>query len=106
MTTRYTLLPAEATILARFDQSDVIATGPWARGYGSVPHRAVIRDLGDELVVHDQIIGDSGKVYYHEGDYFFKESLESGTFLENILVTFDRRIRRHHHLPILRGNKP
>jgi hypothetical protein len=100
MNTVVYLLPDEAARLARLDQCDVIATGPWRKGETSLPHRAVIRDLGNTYVVHNQIIGDSegGTAYYAQGTYVHKDDFADR--LDVALVEFDKRIRRHHNLPV------
>ena len=50
----------------------VIAASPMIQGGGELPHRVVIRDLGDQYVVHTQIFDGVQKPYFHQGDYFVK----------------------------------
>jgi len=50
----------------------IIATSPMVQGSGEVPHRIVIRDLGDQYVVHTQIFDGTQKPYFLAGDYFRK----------------------------------
>ena len=39
---------------------------------GLLPYRIVIRDLGDQHVVHTQVLEPGKKPRYHQGDYFPK----------------------------------
>jgi hypothetical protein len=39
---------------------------------GLLPYRVVIRDLGDEHVVHTQVLEPGRAHWYHQGDYFKK----------------------------------
>lgn len=97
METLYKLTERERDTISNLDQSDVIAAGPWRKGAMTLAHRVVIRDLADdEYVVHTQIIGDS-KAYYEHGTYV--HCGDPAGRLEDALVEFDKRIRRHHNLP-------
>lgn len=93
--TLYALTDSEKDILSRLDQSDVIATGPWRKGDGTMPHRAVIRDLGGLLVVHNQIVGES-TAFYAQGAYLHHVS--GVNTLEVALDRFNDRVRKHHHI--------
>ena len=99
MTTLYTLTDGDRDTLSNLDQTDVIATGPWAKGEASLPHRAVIREVGNQFIVHNQIIGDgeSGSAHYSNGTYIHKA--DGNNQLEVALAAFDKRVRRHHNLP-------
>jgi hypothetical protein len=50
----------------------IIAASPMVQGSCESPHRIVIRDLGDQYVVHTQIHDGVQKPYFHQGDYFVK----------------------------------
>jgi hypothetical protein len=50
----------------------IIAASPMVQGSCESPHRIVIRDLGDQYVVHMQIFDDAQKPYFDQGDYFTK----------------------------------
>ena len=50
----------------------IIAASPMVQGSCECPHRIVIRDLGDQYVVHMQIFDGAQKPYFHQGDYFVK----------------------------------
>ena len=50
----------------------IIAASPMVQGPCECPHRIVIRDLGDQYVVHTQIFDGVQKPYFHQGDYFVK----------------------------------
>ena len=50
----------------------IIAASPMVQGSCECPHRIVIRDLGDQYVVHMQIFDGVQKPYFHQGDYFVK----------------------------------
>ena len=41
---------------------------------GLLPYRIVIRDLGDQHVVHTQVLESGKKPWYHQGDYFPKRN--------------------------------
>ena len=50
----------------------IIAASPMVQGSCESPHRIVIRDLGDQYVVHMQIFDGVQKPYFYQGDYFVK----------------------------------
>ena len=50
----------------------IIASSPMVQGLCECPHRIVIRDLGDQYVVHMQIFDGVQKPYFYQGDYFVK----------------------------------
>jgi hypothetical protein len=51
---------------------DIIAASPIIREPGLLPRRIVIRDLGNQYVVHMQVLEPGTKPWYHQGDYFRK----------------------------------
>ena len=55
-------------------ESRIIAASPVVHETGLLPYRIVIRDLGDQYVVHTGVIEPKKKPWYHHGDYFPKES--------------------------------
>jgi hypothetical protein len=50
----------------------IIAASPMVQGLCECPHRIVIRDLGDQYVVHMQIFDGVQEPYFYQGDYFTK----------------------------------
>ncbi len=52
----------------------IVAASPVVHEPGLLPYRVVIRDLGDELVVHTEVLEPGKKPWYHQGDYFPKRS--------------------------------
>ena len=50
----------------------IVAASPMFQGGSEVPHRIVIRDLGNTYVVHTQVYDGVQKPYFHQGDYFVK----------------------------------
>jgi hypothetical protein len=50
----------------------IISASPMFQGPAESPHRIVIRDLGDQYVVHTQIFDGVQEPYFHQGDYFVK----------------------------------
>ena len=61
--------PGEAMINQRNEDPEIVAASPVVREPGMLPHRIVIRDLGDQHVVHTEVL-EPGKVpWYHQGDY-------------------------------------
>jgi hypothetical protein len=50
----------------------IISASPMFQGPAECPHRIVIRDLGNQYVVHTQIFDGVQKPYFHQGDYFAK----------------------------------
>ena len=65
-----------------------------------LPYRIVIRDLGDQHVVHTQVFEPGKEPWYHQGDYFPKRtdapaSEESdATALRKAWARFEERARR------------
>jgi hypothetical protein len=67
---------------------------------GLLPHRIVIRDLGDRHVVHTEVFEPGMKPWYHQGDYFPNRN-GAGTggesdveALRDARVCFEERTRR------------
>jgi hypothetical protein len=54
------------------DESRIIAASPVVHESGMLPYRIVIRDLGDQLVVHTEVFEPGEEPWYHQGDYFPK----------------------------------
>ncbi len=50
----------------------IVAASPVAHESGMLPCRIVIRDLGDQHVVHTQVFEVGKEPWYHQGDYFPK----------------------------------
>jgi hypothetical protein len=50
----------------------IIAASPMVQGSCECPHRIVIRDLGNQYVVHTQVFDGVQKPWFHQGDYFTK----------------------------------
>lgn len=52
----------------------IIASSPFVAGEMTIPHRAVLRDLGREYVVHTQCVPAEGQgnIFFHGGHYFPK----------------------------------
>ncbi len=64
-------MPKSAFPLDTHDPT-IIASSPMVQGSCECPHRIVIRDLGDQYVVHMQIFDGVQKPYFYQGDYFTK----------------------------------
>ena len=56
------------------DEDDIIAMSPLIVEPGTIPHRIVIRDLGEKFVVHTQCREVGRQPWYHNGDYFYKSN--------------------------------
>ena len=84
----------------------VIAASPMVKGSCEVPHRIVIRDLGDKYFVHMQIFDGAQKPYFHQGDYFTKTN-DSAPIAHapaaeapcKAWARFEERVRRTLQLP-------
>ncbi len=50
---------------------------------GTLPYRIVIRDLGDQHVVHTQVLEPGREPWYHQGDYFAKLGDAPGVILQS-----------------------
>lgn len=78
----------------------IIATSPMIFDDGP-PHRIVIRDLGNEFVVHTQIVElEFPRPRYTDGDYYnkavpgFAPTASERTALQKAYCCFDRRARK------------
>ncbi len=60
----------------------IIAASRVVHEPGLLPYRVVIRDLGDEHVVHTQVLEPGTEPWYHQGDYFKKWS-DAATAVES-----------------------
>jgi hypothetical protein len=84
----------------RRDNSCIVASSPIVRDRGVLPFRIVIRDLGDQFVVHTEVLESDKKPWYHQGDYFSKRNdaataVESGAFaICKAWARFEERARR------------
>jgi hypothetical protein len=56
----------------RAEASRIISASPVVHESGMLPDRIVIRDLGDQLVVHTEVLEPGREPWYHQGDYFTK----------------------------------
>ncbi len=78
----------------------IVAASPVVHEPGLLPHRVVIRDWGDEIVVHTEVLEPGKKPWYHQGDYFPKRSgaptaAESDSeALRKAWARFEERVRR------------
>jgi len=78
----------------------IFAASPVVHEPGLLPYRTVIRDLGDEHVVHTQVLEPGKKPWYHRGDYFPKRSdapsagESDGNALRRAWIRFEERARR------------
>jgi hypothetical protein len=89
------ITPVQWCELTAYDKT-VIAASPGIKGDGEVAHRLVIRDLGDEFVVHVE----AGRGNYHTGIYFPKKNYCSPhVALEKAWACFGRRTRRALGIP-------
>ena len=82
------------------EESRIVAASPVVHEPGLLPHRIVIRDLGDELVVHTEVLEPGKKPWYHQGDYFPKRNgagtakESDATALHKAWARFEERVRR------------
>jgi hypothetical protein len=54
------------------DDPTIVAASPMVHETGMLPYRIVIRDLGDQHVVHTEVYEPGREPWYHQGDYFPK----------------------------------
>jgi hypothetical protein len=82
------------------EESRIVAASPMVYESGMLPYRIVIRDLGDQFVVHTEVIEPKKKPWYHHGDYFPKRNdaptaKESDAIaLRKAWTRFEERARR------------
>jgi arylsulfatase A-like enzyme len=72
--------------------SDVIAHSPMIEGHGQFPHRIVLRDLGDQFVVHTEVHEPEKKPWYCQGNYVQKRPDEHDA-IRRAWKHFERRSR-------------
>ncbi len=78
----------------------IVAASPLVHEPGLLPYRIVIRGLGDEFVVHTEVLGNGKKPWYHQVEYFPKRSgvptaAESDSeALRKAWARFEERVRR------------
>jgi len=56
------------------EESRIVAASPVVHESGMLPYRIVIRDLGDQHVIHTEVLEPGREPWYHQGDYFHKRS--------------------------------
>jgi len=56
------------------EEPQIVAASPIVHESGMLPYRIVIRDLGDQHVVHTEVFEPGNQPWYHHGDYFRKRS--------------------------------
>ena len=56
------------------EEPRIVAASPVVHESGMLPYRIVIRDLGDQHVVHTEVFEPGKEPWYHQGDYFPKRS--------------------------------
>ena len=84
----------------RNEKPTIVASSPMVHEPGILPYRIVIRDMGDQHVVHTEVREPGKKPWYHQGDYFPKRSdtptaEESDTLqLRKAWARFEERVRR------------
>ena len=82
----------------------LIAASPTVHELGILPYRIVIRDLGDQLVVHTEVLELDKKPWYHQGDYFPKRTdattaeSSDAMALRKVWARFEERVRRSLHM--------
>ena len=85
-------------------ESKIVAASPMVYEPGILPYRIVIRDMGDQLVVHTEVIEPDKKPWYHQGDYFPKKSDIStagesdAAVLRKAWARFEERARLSLHM--------
>ena len=78
----------------------IVAASPMVHEPGVLPYRIVIRDLGDQFVVHTEVFEPDKEPWYHQGDYFPKRSdaptaeESDAAALRKAWARFEERARR------------
>jgi hypothetical protein len=80
--TRHRTSPEETMNNQRTEDAGIVAASPVVHESGMLPYRIVIRDLGDQHVVHTQVLEPGRAPWYHQGDYFPKRN-EAATAQES-----------------------
>ena len=84
----------------RTEKPTIVAASPMVHESGMLPYRIVIRDLGDQLVVHTEVFEPDKEPWYHQGDYFPKRSdaptaeESDAAALRKAWARFEERVRR------------
>jgi hypothetical protein len=84
----------------RVEKPTIVASSPVVHEPGALPYRIVIRDMGDQFVVHTEVYESDKKPWYHQGDYFPKPSdaaradESDAVALRKAWARFDERVRR------------
>lgn len=81
---------------AHKDDSIISASPLVPKSECTLSHRIVLRDLGDQYVVHMQVFPDEGNPYFHLGNYVPKK--DDGA-LARVWEHFERRARLTLNLP-------
>jgi hypothetical protein len=82
------------------EEPRIIAASPVVHESGMLPYRIVIRDLGDQHVVHTQVFERGQEPWYHQGDYFPKgcdaptAEESDAEVLRRAWTRFEERVRR------------
>jgi len=92
----YVLNHEESRSLQSRPSQDVVATGPWVKGPGELPHRVVLREVRSEFIVHLQVIDtDLGHAFYTHGNYYpCPLATVPAKPLASAWTTFEDRVRR------------
>ena len=74
----------------------IVATGPWIKGNGEMPHRVVLRQIELQLIVHTQVVDvEIGYAFFTSGSYFTVQgSMNEAFTLLAAWSCFERRVRR------------
>ena len=77
-------------------ENRIVATGPWIKGSNELPHRIVLREGRDELIVHLQVIDvELGHAFFTHGNYYTCPlSVDKGQPLTAAWTRFEDRVRR------------
>ena len=88
----------------RITESKIVAASPMVHEPGILPYRIVIRDQGDQFVVHTDVFEPDKKPWYHQGDYFRKRKdatnadESDAVALRKAWARFEERARRSLHM--------
>ena len=90
----------EAMSKKRTAKSTILAASPMIHEPGILPSRIVIRDMGDQHVVHTEVFEPEKEPWYHQGDYFPKRRDPPITEASDLAALckawarFEERVRR------------
>ena len=82
------------------EKPTIVAASPVVHEPGVLPYRIVIRDLGDQFVLHTEVFEPDKKPWYHQGDYFPKRydaptaAESNAAALPKAWARFEERVRR------------